>query len=122
MSNIRKAYDVAKNDREDLEGRRVENLYFDKTIDSALVVGCNRAVGITVVNATDLSHKLICYRGPVVPDPSDFSGKQCTYDELYDALVAMIEEGVINNSELNLLEYGGAEQYGHCHGNCAYSQ
>lgn len=122
MTNIRKAYDVAKNDREDLEGKEVIYYIDEYNKSICLVVGCNRSVGITVVSRNDIKHKRICFRGPVVGNPTSFDDKKCTWNEMYDTIVGMIEDGKITPRDLLILRDGKDSDPGECTSPCAYSQ
>ena len=121
MSNIRKAYDVARNDREDLEGKIVDYVFGSGDIRKAIIVGCNRAVGITIVMQNDLKHKLICFKGPVTDTPTIFKGRYiCTWDEMFDMIVDMIERDeikafILANQMIDCID-------GTCNSPCAYSQ
>ena len=113
-------YDVAQNDREDLEGKIVDYIYSTGVRDKVKVVGVNRAVGITLVHMKESGAKYaVCIRGPVVPNPSnDFND----YDKVYDCLVSMIEQGSVYVHALCTLAYGPGYKLSSCNGNCAYSQ
>lgn len=117
---MRKAYDVAANDRMDLEGKVINYKFEDGNAD-VMVVGCNRAVGITLVSHDVHKTKHLCMRGPVCPDPSENSDWVVSWDEVYDTTVGMIEDGELDAAAL--IEYMYGESFtGRCDGRCAYSQ
>jgi hypothetical protein len=120
------AYDVAKNDREDLEGKRIDYITSDGTMYKGIVVGVNRSVGLTIANARygkdDAPKNLVCFRGPVCSDPTDTTRWECSYDDIYDLAVHMIEEGVYEPSRTAALRFPGISISSGTPGACAYSQ
>jgi len=70
-----KSYNVAKDDYPELEGKIINYDYGTGNGVKCLVVGCNRSVGVTVVELRDKKIYSLCYHGPVCPKPSNFIGK-----------------------------------------------
>jgi hypothetical protein len=112
---------VGEDDRPDLEGKIIPYVHGDGDTYSSLVVGCNRSVGVTLIDPNNKKHYHICLRGPALP-VNDVEWCNGAYDELYDVLCLMIENGEVRPAEL--LEIAGHKgASGQPSGKtCAYSQ
>ncbi len=121
----RVAYDVAKNDREDLEGKIIKYITSDGSEYKGQVIGVNRAVGITVANLyygyNDAPKNLCCYRGPVCPIPCDTDDWVVSWDQMYDYVVSKIEQGVYKVNDVVVFKTGVPPYGGGSPGACAYS-
>ena len=111
---------VGEDDRADLEGRiiTVLDIYGGKT--SGVIVGCNKSVGLTIVNANDKDKYLICMRGPVAPNSTVHM--HTDYDVSWTTVIEMLEAGIFDVSELHRLHKGdgtGGSLGAH---SCAYNQ
>lgn len=115
---------VGRDDYPELEGKIIDYKMSDGIIDKGIVIGCNRSVGITIVNVQDKDDYLVCFSGPVTKGGgSDFSDSPCTWYEMFDALVAGIKAGKLLASELLELRTGSADSMGTCSSSeCAYRQ
>lgn len=116
-----KFYNVVKDDYPELEGKIID-YGCSQRWGKALVVGCNRSVGLTIVNASDKTYYLVCFRGPVSAEPSDESEWLCTYNEIFDLMISMIEKGKFDTDVAFEALFGTHLVDGNCSGGCAYSQ
>lgn len=131
MNNIKdiKLSTVGKDDYEHLEGKLVTISYSGGEEVTGVVVGCNRSIGVTIVDVTDKDKYLLCFGGPVSPggiteclkdDLKEF-GK--TYDEVFDIIIQMIESGSWEAGAFTRSITDGHGRDGCCSGgNCAYQQ
>ena len=112
---------VGEDDRPDLEGKIITYDPGTGKPVSAIVVGCNRSVGCTIVDANDKDHYHACVTGPCLPDhPVDWYDGH--YDEFFDVLCIMIEQGEVRPMEL-LEIVGHTGQFGNPTADgCAYSR
>lgn len=113
---------VTKDDYPELEGKFVTYSMSDGSYQ-CVVIGCNRSVGITIVDANDKEHFVICAGGPIMPDHNKF-GKLFTdvWDKWFDMVVAGIESGTID-AEATTALYDDPNSLGNCSGsNCAYKR
>ena len=110
---------VGRDDYPELEGKLIETDY-----ETGVVVGCNRSLGITIVDAQNKDHFLVCFAGPIAPGGgTDFSDYTCTYMEMFDYTLECIKAGVIDMTAIHRVYRGDDTKYGECNGrNCAYSQ
>ena len=81
---------VGEDDRADLEGKLI-TFYDEDGAHPAVVIGCNKSVGITIVNANDPDDKYLCVRGPVIP--VNTVSAHINYDDSWKVMVQMIENG-----------------------------
>lgn len=114
---------VGRDDYPELEGKVIEYIQPIGIVQKGIVVGCNRSLGLTVVEVSNKDHYLICIVGKSAPRPSNFANMACTYDELFDWVVEGIEEGVIFAQDMTMMHspaylYGGSPTGE----NCAYGQ
>ena len=87
---------VSRDDYPELEGKLVDYEYRDGVVKTGIVVGCNRSLGITIVNAENKEHYLVCFAGPVAPGGGhSFDPFACTYNEFFDYTLECIKEGHI---------------------------
>lgn len=130
MSNIKdiKLSTVGEDDRPDLEGKIVnyhfgsKDGYYSKSF-KGIVVGCNRSLGITVVNLDDKDHYLVCIQGASAPGGATSVANGKSYEELHDFVVAQIEAGDIYSADCIQMQRGGpAMGFGPDGSNCAYRQ
>jgi len=114
-------YEVAKEDYEELEGKIVTWVRTDQIRHKCMIVGLNRAVGITIVDAKDTNQYLVCINGPVMPNGGDISDFT-DYNELFEVVIGSIAAGVIHADEL--LEYQISDNWGTGPdgSDCPYSQ
>ena len=111
---------VGEDDRPDLEGKIVSILGVIGTT-TGIVVGCNRSVGISIVDTDDHDNFMVCLRGAMMPNPSpDFDD----LDEITDVIIEMIEAGVVDITELKRYQNIpiGRNSGGTSGKNCAYRQ
>jgi len=70
---------------------------------SALIVGCDRDIGITIVNAEDKNDYFYCLSGPSSPHyPSDPTTPENIEEDklMFDSVVKMLKKGYFNYKEL----------------------
>jgi hypothetical protein len=110
---------VGADDRPDLEGEFVVVVDRDGDENPGIVIGCNKSVGLTIVNPNDKTDQLLCVRGPVCPNPT--SRIHIDYDNSWLVMTQMIEAGVYYMEKHDALRTdGGSGQGGGM--SCAYSQ
>lgn len=100
-----------------LEGKEIELLRFSKR---GLVVGCDKDIGITIVNAADHDDYIMCLVGPSSPL---WEGKaaQDKYEELFNIIVEQLENGVYDFMIINSIVAGGSKE-GPTAKSCAFGQ
>ncbi len=109
---------VSQNDYPELEGKIIKIKGCDLT-DVGAVIGVNRHVGITIVDANDKNTFLVCWAGPIMP--GYMKGEFKDDNHFVDAVVAQIKSGTVDVDILH--EHEANRVYGTCSGtNCAYSR
>jgi len=113
---------VTKNDYPELEGKIINYKQGGQQVQG-VVIGCNRSVGLTVVNPNDKSEFIVCAAGPIMPD---FEKNQDSfinaYDVWFDMMVDGIQAGCIDG-DATLALYQVSTFVGCADGsNCAYSR
>ena len=80
-----------KRDYPELEGKVIEYVNPDfPEIKSALVVGVNYDIGITLVNAEDKSDYLFCLTGPGAPRWKECDGTESERTEYHKKIFALV--------------------------------
>ena len=107
---------------EKLEGKivRYKNKWFHPFKFSALVVGCDPEIGITVVDNKNKNQNLYCLPGRSSNEWHD-SLDEC-YERCFESTVEMIKTGFIDCEEVERIRFGnihGAEDIGSMF-NCPY--
>lgn len=121
MKTITKEFkisEVGQKDFPELEGKTIIYEYPDGDTVSGVVVGCNLDVGITVVDADDKDHYLMCITGAVVPG----GGNMHVLPET--VLIYTIEALQLGHFKIqDAMRAGYVFGAGNCTGsNCAYGQ
>jgi len=88
-------YNIIGDDFKELEGKIVNYKIDEDRIIPALVVGCNRSIGCTLVNPTNKDEYYACIIGPVAPGYNHASWGD-SYDEMFDALVTDLRNGTVD--------------------------
>lgn len=114
---------VGKDDYPELEGEIIVYEYSDGQQFDVLVVGCNRSVGLTLVDVHDKEEKFLCLIGPAAPGGKDFwqDYYEFTYDEAFDFCVEAIKDGYLHAGKLDELYLGSSRGGGEFNPTCAYS-
>jgi len=121
-----KGYAVGRGDFPEFDGKIIDYTYGGpeekRGTTKVIVIGCNRAVGCTMVNVADKDDYFMCLRGPVMPR-GGHSGRYVSYNDMFDDLVQAIADGeyftdIMNNHELNFPGGGGSPSGS----GCAFSQ
>jgi len=89
------------------EGKRV-TVYFDDSNVEAIVVGCNRDIGISLVHAKDKEKYLFCLNGPLSPL---YRGKRGTKGKILKAF--SIARKMIKNRYVDLTSDGDITEIAH---------
>ncbi|MCP3684071.1 MAG: hypothetical protein GY861_15425 [bacterium] len=121
---------VGRDDYPELEGKLVSILYPDKDYAvKGIVVGCNRSIGITIVEVEDKDRILACFTGKSAPGGVTPAGtleglarQGKTYDDLFDFVVELIEEGIWVAGAISRYALGQPNFYGGVNQHCAYRQ
>lgn len=114
---------VGQDDFPELEGKVI---IFDNSgvVYSGIVVGCNRSVGVTIVNANDKDDYLFCQRGPVAP--GYHKGQEERDHVVFEYTLQAIKDGVWNYDEFaQALKDAGVVPHlggGVSAASCAYGQ
>lgn len=89
---------VGQDDFPEYEGRTI---VFDNEfkVYSGLIVGFNRSVGVTIVDANDKDRYLFCYRGPVAPGHR--KGREDRDHAVFEYCIKAVEQGVFNSVEFD---------------------
>jgi len=97
-------YKKSKNDYSHLEGKELTwHGYEDDEVFTAIVIGCDYDVGITIVNKEDCEHRLTCLNGSVSP----YGITDCIdYDALFYTIIEMIEKGEYSCNETHKIAFG----------------
>lgn len=97
MTNVKDLtfYDVAKDDHSELEGKVITFISRDKEY-TGVVVGCNRSVGVTIVNAKNKDEYLCCLVGPVAPGFKKFRDASVPATDTMDYLIQGIIDGEVS--------------------------
>ena len=83
-----------------------------------MVIGCNRQVGITIVDANNKDIFIVCYAGPILPGHQPDEFKDITV--FFNTLVEQVQNGYV---DVSILQNMQLQNYGKCTGaNCAYSR
>jgi len=77
---------------EELEGKEV---VFKELSKKGIVVGCDRDIGITIVNTEDKDDYIVCLIGPSSPLWKRVLHKEDS-DEVFDLLVHQIKSGYVD--------------------------
>ena len=87
---------------EEFEGKVIRYIDSEVGLDlDAYVAGCEFDIGITIVDNDNKDHYLYCLRGPssgLVEYSSDSAYK--FYNELFENIIAMLKEGIFDDSIL----------------------
>jgi hypothetical protein len=114
---------VGQDDFPELEGK-VIIVDLGGAVYGGLVVGCNRGVGVTIVNAEDRYDYLFCLRGCVAP--GHIKGKEKHDKVVFEYTLQAIKDGVFNLDELQqaLVDAGlsATINCGASAARCAYAQ
>ena len=100
-----------KRDYPELEGKVIEYVNPDfPEIKSALVVGVNYDIGITIVNADNVNQYLSCTRGPSSPHWKGCRGtesaKMEAYKEVFACKIKMIKAGKFDPEAVDIILRG----------------
>lgn len=112
---------VGQDDYPEYEGRVI--IFDNGSITySGLIVGFNRSVGVTIVDANNKDKYLFCFRGPVAP--GHIKGLEKRDQAVFDYLVKAVEQGVYNDEEFQeaMSEVGGSSSGAASAAGCAYAQ
>ena len=66
-----------------------------------VVVGCNRSIGVTLVNANNKDDYILCYIGPIIPEKPDgkyFNAE--THEKVFNVIVEGIIDGELWSEDL----------------------
>lgn len=91
---------IVKDDYPELEGK-VVTYYSGLHTYQGVVVGCNRSVGVTIVNLEDKDDYLLCITGAVSPGGYNMPDSAIkSYDEYFSHIIEKINEGHLDAFEL----------------------
>ena len=111
---------VGEDDFPELEGKIITIIATNGEKSPGLVVGCNRSLGITIVDANNKNHYWCCMVGPVVPNST--VDRHIDWNDSIDFCVEMIRAGVFDIEEaftlLKVIGHGGGPDGS----TCAYRQ
>ena len=86
-----------KTDYPELEGKEITVIHSVESY-TGIVVGCNRDIGITIINKDDHDHYLACLQGPSAPNYTGWPGANIEADHInktiFKTMVTQIEAGL----------------------------
>jgi hypothetical protein len=110
---------VGQDDFPEYEGKTIVYKGYDED-KTALIVGCNRSVGVTLVDANDKDNYIYCQSGPVAP--GYVKGYEEAEEIAFDYCLEAFDAGVFDIKEfwrrVSITAYGGPASASVC----AYSQ
>jgi len=84
-----------------LEGREVKFVDVDNKYNVhnkiGIVVGCDRDIGITIINKHDEKEYLLCHPGPSSPQMARYQSLVEGSIAIFDCIVMFIRDGVIDS-------------------------
>ena len=94
----------------EFEGRKFDFVRSNGQVVKAVLIGCNRSVGVTAVDENDHEVKLICLNGPVTKKYDVLSDEH--YHRAFDYLIGAIISGTYNFGEITIMTRGHSPRGG----------
>jgi len=103
-----------KRDYPELEGA-VKYIDGNGTTDG-IVIGCNYDIGVTIIDANNKDHYLLCGNGPFSPQQKNNSCfNEIKYRTKFNIVIEMIKNGIIDGSKITCDKRASIET-------CSYAQ